>query len=115
MSGSQTATDQAAAYRAEDYPRPSVTCDVVILTLVEGDLRVLLVKRRNWPFEGMWAIPGGFLNMDEGLEDGLEVAGRQAVALRNGLGRNRPVTGVERDVHHRRDRQQSLARQERHG
>jgi 8-oxo-dGTP diphosphatase len=69
MSGSQAATDQATTYRAEDYPRPSVTCDVVILTLVEGDLRVLLVKRRNWPFEGMWAIPGGFLNMDESLED----------------------------------------------
>jgi len=69
MSGSQAATDETTTYRAEDYPRPSVTCDVVILTLVEGELRVLLIKRRNWPFEGMWAIPGGFLNMDESLED----------------------------------------------
>jgi 8-oxo-dGTP diphosphatase len=63
------ATESAKNYRAEDYPRPSVTVDVVILTLTEGQLRVLLVKRKRWPFEGMWAIPGGFLNMDEGLED----------------------------------------------
>ena len=65
---SQSAADQAASYHAEDYPRPSVTVDVAILTLVEGDLRILLVKRRNWPFEGRWAIPGGFINMDESLE-----------------------------------------------
>ncbi len=69
MPGSRPVADQATTYRANDYPRPSVTCDVVILTLVEGDLRVLLIKRRHWPFEGMWAIPGGFLNMDESLED----------------------------------------------
>jgi 8-oxo-dGTP diphosphatase len=65
---SQPVTDPAKSYRAEDYPRPSVTVDVVILTLVEGELRILLVKRRNWPFAGMWAIPGGFINMDESLE-----------------------------------------------
>src|SRR5207249_10371740 len=30
--------------------------------------QILLVKRRAWPYEGMWAIPGGFVNMDESLE-----------------------------------------------
>jgi 8-oxo-dGTP diphosphatase len=65
---SQPTIDPSKTYRAEDYPRPSVTVDVVILTLVEGELRILLVKRRNWPFAGMWAIPGGFINMDESLE-----------------------------------------------
>lgn len=51
------------------YERPSVTVDVVILSVVEGQLKVLLIKRKNWPFEGMWAIPGGFVDMDESLED----------------------------------------------
>ena len=48
--------------------RPAVTVDVVIFSLVENDLRVLLVKRRTPPFEGMWAIPGGFVRPDESLE-----------------------------------------------
>lgn len=65
---SQPTADKAPNAQAEDYPRPSVTVDVVILTLVEADLRILLVKRRNWPFEGKWAIPGGFIEMDESLE-----------------------------------------------
>ena len=50
------------------YPRPMVTVDTVIFTLREDDLHVLLVKRKNWPFEGTWAIPGGFVDMDETLE-----------------------------------------------
>ena len=53
----------------EDYPRPSVTVDVIIFTLRENDLQVLLIKRKNPPFEGMWAIPGGFVRMDESLEE----------------------------------------------
>jgi 8-oxo-dGTP diphosphatase len=53
----------------EDYPRPSVTVDVVIFTLRDNDLQVLLVKRKHPPFEGMWAIPGGFVGMDESLEE----------------------------------------------
>jgi 8-oxo-dGTP diphosphatase len=52
----------------EDYPRPSVTVDVIIFTLYDNDLQVLLVKRGNPPFEGMWAIPGGFVGIDESLE-----------------------------------------------
>jgi 8-oxo-dGTP diphosphatase len=52
-------------YDASRYERPSVTVDVVIFTLLEKELHVLLVKRRRWPYEGHWAIPGGFINMDE--------------------------------------------------
>ena len=55
--------------RLEDYPRPSVTVDVVTFTLREDDLQVLLIKRRNPPFEGMWAIPGGFVDIAESLEE----------------------------------------------
>ena len=53
----------------EDYPRPSVTVDVIIFTLRGGDLQVLLIRRKNSPFRGMWAIPGGFVGMDESLEE----------------------------------------------
>jgi 8-oxo-dGTP diphosphatase len=51
-----------------DYPRPAVTVDAVIVTR-EGRPRVLLIRRKNEPFAGMWAIPGGFVAMDETLLD----------------------------------------------
>lgn len=53
----------------EDHPRPSVTVDVIIFTLRANDLQVLLIKRGHPPFEGMWAIPGGFVDIAESLED----------------------------------------------
>lgn len=51
-----------------DYPRPSVTVDIVLLmdTLPFPD--VLLIRRKNPPFKDLWALPGGFLDMDETLE-----------------------------------------------
>lgn len=56
-------------YRADAYERPSVTVDVVIFSLVDEDLKALLIKRKQPPFAGMWAIPGGFVGMDESLEE----------------------------------------------
>ena len=50
-----------------DYPRPAVTVDVVIVTR-SARRRVLLIRRKHEPFAGMWAIPGGFVDMDEPLE-----------------------------------------------
>jgi 8-oxo-dGTP diphosphatase len=50
-----------------DYPRPAVTVDLVVVTR-EREPRVLLIRRKHEPFAGMWAIPGGFVDMDEGLE-----------------------------------------------
>lgn len=49
------------------YPRPAVTADCVVMTS-EQEPRVLLIERANAPFKGRWAIPGGFLNMDETTE-----------------------------------------------
>lgn len=65
----QTAEAKEHQYDASKYERPSVTVDVVMMSLRHHDLQVLLVKRRSWPFEGMWAIPGGFINMNESLEE----------------------------------------------
>jgi len=50
------------------YPHPAVTVDAVVFGLDETDLKVLLIQRDLAPFEGRWAIPGGFVNMDEDLE-----------------------------------------------
>jgi 8-oxo-dGTP diphosphatase len=50
-----------------DFPRPSVTVDAVIVTR-EPEPRVLLIRRKHEPFAGKWAIPGGFVDIDEPLE-----------------------------------------------
>lgn len=52
-----------------EYPRPAVTADCVIVGIDEfGKQRLLLVRRGNEPYKGHWALPGGFLEMDETLE-----------------------------------------------
>ena len=50
------------------YHYPAITVDVVIFTLRGNDLQVLLVQRKLPPFEGRWAIPGGFVGEAESLE-----------------------------------------------
>ena len=50
------------------YPRPAVTCDAVVFTMRADDLAVLLIKRKDEPFKGRWALPGGFVNENESLE-----------------------------------------------
>ena len=50
-----------------EYPRPAVTVDVVIVTREEKP-RVLLIRRKHDPYEGCWALPGGFVDMDEALD-----------------------------------------------
>ncbi len=53
-----------------DYPRPAVTVNLAIFALTGDGLRVLLIRRKHPPFEGRWALPGGFLEIDEPIEDG---------------------------------------------
>ena len=52
-----------------DYPRPSVTVDIVLLTDTLPYQQVLLIRRKNPPFKNMWALPGGFLEMNETLQE----------------------------------------------
>lgn len=67
ISQSQSATGmQQYSYT---HPRPSVTVDVVLFTFSEGELRTLLIQRAGPPFAGQWALPGGFVRMDESLDD----------------------------------------------
>jgi 8-oxo-dGTP diphosphatase len=56
------------ADKAGEYPRPSVTVDLVILTIAEDDLKALLIRRRQEPFRDRWALPGGFVDINESLE-----------------------------------------------
>ncbi len=51
-----------------DWPRPMVTVDAVVFAFFDGNAKVLLIKRKNEPFKGQWAVPGGFVGMDEELE-----------------------------------------------
>jgi 8-oxo-dGTP diphosphatase len=62
-------TEIPAGYDAGEFPAFAVTVDVVILTMADGRLQVLLVRRGVAPFEGMWAIPGGFKRPDETLDE----------------------------------------------
>lgn len=55
-------------YNADDYPKPSVTTDIVIFTVLDADLKVLLIQRGNPPFKDHWAIPGGFLDVGDTRE-----------------------------------------------
>ena len=50
-----------------EYPRPAVTADCIVITK-EAEPKVLLIERGGEPFKGCWALPGGFMNMDETTE-----------------------------------------------
>jgi len=50
------------------HPHPAVSTDVVIFTIQDEQLRVLLIKRAGDPYRDSWALPGGFAEIDEGLE-----------------------------------------------
>ncbi len=69
-----------AAYNAKKYERPSVTVDMLIFTVTEEEkknyrklpekvLRLLMIKRKDHPYLGQWALPGGFVKIDEGVDE----------------------------------------------
>lgn len=51
------------------YERPSVTVDLVLMSVVDGAPAALLTRRDQPPHQGCWALPGGFVRIDEGLDD----------------------------------------------
>lgn len=78
----QTRTaDLPLGYDASEFPAFAVTVDVVVLTIVDGDLNVLLVRRGVEPFAGRWAIPGGFKRPTETLGE----AARRELAEETGV------------------------------
>lgn len=69
-----------------EYPRPMVTVDAVVFALRDHRREVLLIKRSNPPFANCWALPGGFVDMNESLDAAVarelaEETGLSGVAL----------------------------------
>lgn len=67
-------------YDSSKYEKPSVTVDMLLFTLdeirsedikrlPEKELKILLIKRKDHPFLGTWAIPGGFVNINESVDE----------------------------------------------
>ncbi|MCS6968520.1 MAG: NUDIX domain-containing protein [Cytophagales bacterium] len=67
------------------YPRPALTVDCVIFGLSENEnaLKVLLIERADEPFKGMWALPGGFVNMEETLDQAARRELEEETGLKN--------------------------------
>ncbi|MBS2099040.1 NUDIX domain-containing protein [Carboxylicivirga linearis] len=84
-----------------EYPRPAVTTDVLLVTR-NNPQKILLIERGNNPFKGKWALPGGFVDMDEDLKDAAlreleEETGISGVKVKQ----FRTYGGVNRDPRHR--------------
>ncbi|EPY2275784.1 NUDIX hydrolase [Clostridium sporogenes] len=80
------------SYDENDYKRPSVTNDIIIFTtddkkednlrkVPKKGLQVILIKRDDYPYIGQWALPGGFI----GIEEGLEVSARRKLKDKTGI------------------------------
>lgn len=54
---------------AYEHARPALTVDCVVFGVDEKDLKILLIRRALEPFQGQWALPGGFVHIDETLEE----------------------------------------------
>ncbi len=59
----------AAPLYSYEFPRPAVTVDIILFTFRDNALQVLLIQRTNEPYKDRWALPGGFVDMDEDLAD----------------------------------------------
>jgi 8-oxo-dGTP diphosphatase len=66
-----------------EYPRAALTVDCVVFGFDEGELKIMLIQRDLPPFEGKWALPGGFVRVDETLDE----AARRELEEETGIGK----------------------------
>jgi 8-oxo-dGTP diphosphatase len=66
-----------------DYPRPALTTDCAIFGFDEGELKLLLTEREKEPFKNKWALPGGFVSIDETTEECAKRILLEKVGIRN--------------------------------
>lgn len=82
------------SYEPKDYERPSVTVDTLVFTVTQKpsedirkldkkELKILLIKRKNHPFIGSWAFPGGFVKLTESLDEAVERMIKEEVNMKN--------------------------------
>jgi len=84
------------------YPRAALTVDALVFVKENQSVWVLLIERGREPFKGKWALPGGFIDMDETLEDAckrelLEETGLQV----NKMKQFKTFDSIDRDPRHR--------------
>src|SRR5262249_52122218 len=65
------------------YPRAALTVDCVVFGFDEGELKMLLIERGLEPLKGRWAWPGGFVRVDEALDDAARREGGEEAGLKN--------------------------------
>jgi len=66
-----------------EYPRPALTTDCVIFGFDDLELKILLIERAHEPYANCWALPGGFVNMDETTESGALRELQEETGLKN--------------------------------
>ena len=93
------------------YPRAALTVDCVVFGFDEGELEVLLIQRALEPFKGKWALPGGFVKVDETLDE----AARRELARPFPRERRDVVVGVRPDTQERDERHVTLKVHRRRG
>jgi 8-oxo-dGTP diphosphatase len=76
-----TSPEPELPYDPSVFPRPSVTTDIVLFTLRDRQAQILLIQRKEWPFAGQWALPGGFVRPNETLD----AAARRELAEETGV------------------------------
>ncbi len=64
----ETLEEFLASYDPDRFKHQSSTVDMIVMTVSQGQLKLLLIKRRNHPFIGCWATPGGFVGFGEDLD-----------------------------------------------
>ena len=63
-----TEAEAIARYRAKNYPKPALTADIAVFARSEGGLKLLLIRRGGHPFLNCWALPGGFADQGETIQ-----------------------------------------------
>ena len=74
---------QATAAHAKRYPMPFTRLEIAVMSVVEGELQVLLARRAEAPHAGRWALPGGVLRID--LDASLDAAAQRVMRERIGV------------------------------
>jgi 8-oxo-dGTP diphosphatase len=84
------------------YPRPAITVDAIVDAKIKGIHHVLLIQRGLEPFKGKWALPGGFVEMDELLETACKRELKEETGLEvKTMTQFKAFDSIERDPRHR--------------